>query len=259
MEINDAKEATEAAIRATQRYLDELNDLYDHAPCGYHSLDKDGLFTRINDTELQWLGQPHPSQTTIMMLSSVAMHSDAEHCRQLGIAAYLVKPIKRAELLTAILTVLGRSGMPPAPAEKAVGVETSRRQHPLRILLVEDNVVNQKIATIMLQQMGHTVTTAHNGWEAIAMARREPVELILMDLQMPELDGLEATRNIRAYETPLGRHTPIIAMTAHALKGDRDGAWRRGWMGMSVSRSIRPALPRKSPASFLTTYRIQSG
>jgi len=177
------------------------------------------------------------SHTAIMMLSSVAIHYDAEHCRQLGIEAYLVKPIKRSELLNSMLSVLAFSGKPPSQPVTVAVEATALPQRPLRILLAEDNVVNQKMAIIMLQQMGHTVMTADNGREALTAVQETPFDLVLMDVQMPEMDGLEATRSIRAFETPLGRHTPILAMTAHALKGDRERCLEAGMDGY-VSKPI---------------------
>ena len=189
--------------------------------------------------------QTNRANTPIMMLSSVAMHADADRCRQFGVRAYLVKPIKRSELLDAMLTLLAQTERPdPLPALPPAALSAAAegpRGRPLHILLAEDNPTNQKMAVIMLQQMGHTVTTVNNGQEAIAAILNAPVELILMDIQMPEVDGLEATRDIRAYEMTFGRHTPIIAMTAHALKGDRERCEEAGMDGY-VSKPVHASV-----------------
>jgi CheY-like chemotaxis protein len=105
--------------------------------------------------------------------------------------------------------------------------------------LAEDSVVNQKLAVALLTRQGHTVTIANNGKEAVAAVGRESFDVILMDIQMPEMDGLEATAAIREKEIPAGRHTPIIAMTAHALKGDRERCLEAGMDGY-VTKPIRP-------------------
>lgn len=174
---------------------------------------------------------PYKEDARIIMLTSAGQRGDAARCRELGVSAYLTKPIKQSDLLDAITNVLaarpedlvGRPPlitrhslreMPPPPSIAAV--------NPLHILLVEDNLVNQTVAVRMLEKVGHGVVVANNGKEALEVLARESFDLILMDVQMPLLDGLETTRLIREEERETTRHLPIIAMTAHAMKGDRE-------------------------------------
>jgi signal transduction histidine kinase/DNA-binding response OmpR family regulator len=155
---------------------------------------------------------------TVMMLSSSGQYGDAARCRDLGIAAYLVKPISASDLLRSIVSVMGKASDAPrrlAPPRPDPGA-------PQRVLLAEDNQVNQFLALAILQQSGHTVTLARNGREAVDAYLKDEFDLVLMDVQMPEQSGLEATRRIRDHEAMHGGHIPIIAMTAHAMKGDRE-------------------------------------
>ncbi len=157
--------------------------------------------------------------TAIIILSSADLAPQAPRWRELGVAAYLTKPVRQSELLDAMLQVLG--GVTPANAPAAVSQplpELSVRR--LRILLAEDNQVNQRLATRLLEKHGHAVALANNGREALAAFDREAFDLVLMDVQMPEMDGFEAAAAIRQRETASGAHTPIIALTAHAMKGD---------------------------------------
>ena len=159
--------------------------------------------------------------TAIMMLSSCDQFADAERCRQLGIETYVVKPVHRPALLKTILRALtpeaeaGERLLPSQPA-----VQPARRP-ALSLLVAEDNPVNQQLAVRLLQGAGHKVTLANNGAEAVCLYMDENFDLVLMDVQMPEIDGFEATRRIRELEQKTGKHIPIIAMTAHAMKGDR--------------------------------------
>jgi CheY-like chemotaxis protein len=163
---------------------------------------------------------------TIMMLSSGGQRGDAARCQALGIKAYLLKPLKRSELLQAILTTLSVSS-PQAASDRLVTRHTLKEdQRALRILLAEDNVVNQHLAIRLLQKAGHQVTLARNGRAAVdTWAAEEPTapfDLILMDVQMPELDGFQATQMIRQEEQKTGGHIAIVAMTASAMHGDRE-------------------------------------
>src|SRR5208337_4987123 len=170
---------------------------------------------------------------TIMMLTSVGQRGDAARCRELGIAAYLIKPIGQSQLLDAILNVLGtRAQAADAPRPNLVTRHSLREgQRKLRILLAEDNAVNQKLASRLLEKRGHTVVVAANGREALKALEKEEFDLVLMDVSMPEMDGLEAARAIRAAEQTTGAHLPIIAMTAHAMKGDRERCLAAGMDG----------------------------
>ncbi|HMD96451.1 MAG TPA: PAS domain S-box protein [Terriglobia bacterium] len=172
-------------------------------------------------------------KTTIMMLTSVGQRGDAARCRELGIAAYLIKPIGQSQLLDAILNVLGtRAQAADAPRPNLVTRHSLREgQRKLRILLAEDNAVNQKLASRLLEKRGHTVVVAANGREALKALEKEEFDLVLMDVSMPEMDGLEAARAIRAAEQTTGAHLPIIAMTAHAMKGDRERCLAAGMDG----------------------------
>lgn len=179
---------------------------------------------------------PTLAATKVIMLTSGDRSEDTLHCDSLGIAAYLLKPAKQSELLEAIEVTLGvlvaKRDLPDAG-----GAMPPIRS--LRILLAEDSVVNQKLAVALLQRQGHAVTTAANGREAVDAIAREPFDVILMDVQMPEMDGLEATAAIRGNQLASGVHTPIIAMTAHALKGDRERCLQAGMDGY-VAKPIRP-------------------
>ena len=174
----------------------------------------------------------------IMMLTSAAHRGETERCRALGITSYLFKPIRKAELLTALLAVLGknRAISPPALAARP---ETAVRGKSLNILLAEDNRVNQVVATRILEKMGHTITVAQHGAEALSLLAARSFDLVLMDIQMPQMDGLAATKSIRLHETRTHSHLPIVAMTAHAVKGDRERCLEAGMDGY-VSKPINP-------------------
>jgi CheY-like chemotaxis protein len=158
---------------------------------------------------------------------------------ELKSAALLLKPVKQAEVLGALLLACGQSeySEPRRPADVKKDQPPSLAQSPLRVLLVEDGVANQKLAVGLLQRWGHTVTIANNGAIAVEFCQQQPFDLVLMDLQMPVMDGLEATRQIRQREAGTGQHLPIVAMTAHALVGDRDRCLRAG-MDHYISKPI---------------------
>ncbi|MGE0827377.1 MAG: response regulator [Candidatus Binatia bacterium] len=160
-------------------------------------------------------------KATIMMLTSGGHPRDAARCRELGISSYLTKPIKQSDLLNAIVTVLRAAPVVrgPAPLQPPTVTKTSR---PLHILLVEDNRTNQRLATLMLEKWGYTVVVANSGGEALAALSRESFALVLMDVQMPEMDGFATTAVIRQQEQVTGAHVPIVALTAHAMTGDRE-------------------------------------
>ena len=178
-----------------------------------HMPGKDG-FTLVEEahTRLQQDG------SKVIMLTSDRRPGDVERCRELGVAAHLTKPVRQAELLRTIQKAVGReaqagSGAAAAPAAPA---------HRLRLLVAEDNLVNQKLASALLSRRGHDPLIVSNGREALEAWRREPFDAIFMDVQMPEMDGFEATAAIRAEERQAGARVPIIAMTAHAMAGDRE-------------------------------------
>ncbi len=157
----------------------------------------------------------------ILMLSSSAQRGEGARCREMGIAAYLSKPVQQSELLNTISDVMSIDG--ETQDSKLVTRYSIRKGRTgMRILLAEDNAVNRLVATRLLEKLGHDVLSALNGREAVQMAGHDAFDLALMDVQMPEMDGFEATRAIREREKSTGKHLPIIAMTAHAMKGDRE-------------------------------------
>ncbi|HKF86293.1 MAG TPA: GAF domain-containing protein [Candidatus Limnocylindrales bacterium] len=187
--------------------------------------------------------------TPVLILSSVG----ARERRSEAVAAELIKPVKPSALLDAVMDVLApdadRTAARPTPlAASGVGLAET---HPLRILLAEDNAVNVKLATRLLERMGYAATVAGNGFEVLDHLEREPCDLVLMDVQMPEMDGLEATRRIRA-RWPGGR-LRIVAMTANAMDGDREMCIAAG-MDDYLSKPIRP----ESLAAALRAVRPQA-
>jgi signal transduction histidine kinase/CheY-like chemotaxis protein len=161
------------------------------------------------------------SATTIMMLSSSGQYDESARCRAVGISHHLTKPIDQRDLLSAIGRALSREHLPrtPLPAAMMASELPERRLH---VLLAEDNAVNQRLAASLLERRGHHVTIAGNGIEAVDALSRHRFDVVLMDVQMPEMGGLEATAAIRARERDGSSHVPIVAMTAHAMKGDRE-------------------------------------
>ena len=232
-------ESAEAALAALHRARDSgqpfalvLSDA--HMP----GVDGFSLAKRIKQ-------DAHLAGATIMMLTSGGQRGDAARCRELGVAAYLTKPIRQAELKEAVCGVL---------SSKQWGTGTSalltrhslrearpgrRRRRALRALLAEDNIVNQQLAVRLLDKRGIKSFVVGDGREAVAAVEKERFDLVVMDVQMPEMDGLEATAAIRAREAGTDAHLPIIAMTAHAMKGDRERCLAAG-MDAYVTKPIRP-------------------
>jgi PAS domain S-box-containing protein len=175
---------------------------------------------------------PRLATATIMMLTSAGQRGDAAHCRQLGVAAYLTKPIGRDELLDAILQALGAKVQHVDEPSRLITRHTLReRRKGLRILLAEDNLVNRTLVVRLLEKHGNSVEVAADGREALVKLESGNFDLVLMDVQMPEMDGFEATAAVREKEKTKGDHLPIIAMTAHALKGDRERCLAAGMDG----------------------------
>jgi two-component system, sensor histidine kinase and response regulator len=179
---------------------------------------------------------PELSVSAIMMFTSAGYREDAKRCRRLGISSYVLKPIRKGELLTAILRALGRGDSIFQPAVAAQ--KKTPRMGGLRILLAEDNRVNQTIAIRTLEKMGHSVILAKNGYEVLSWLGRQSFDLVLMDLQMPEMDGLTATATIRQGEMHGFHRIPIIAVTAHAMRGDQERCLDAGMDGY-ISKPIR--------------------
>ena len=182
---------------------------------------------------------PGSASVTILMLTSGGQPGDAARCKELGFAAYLTKPVKQADLWRALVRALD-SGPIEAPARQVVSRPSPTRR--LRILLAEDNPMNQKLAVRLLEKQGHSVIVAGNGRQAVDVLfgpSAVPCDAVLMDVQMPEMDGLEATTAIRERERICGGHIPIVAMTAHAMKGDQERCLAAGMDGY-VSKPIKP-------------------
>ncbi len=163
-----------------------------------------------------------PNIEKIIMLTSGGQRGDAAKCQKLGISAYLMKPIKQSDLMNAILMTMQKSPEDQSPAPLITRHSVREAMRRTNILLAEDNPVNQKLAVKVLEKMGHTVTVAENGLKVLDLLEKGAFQIILMDVQMPEMDGFEATRLIREKEKLTGGHIPIIAMTAHAMTGDRE-------------------------------------
>ena len=185
---------------------------------------------------------PGLGEVTILMLTSDSQTNALGRCREVGIAAHLIKPIKQSELLDSILRLSNVDATSLEPQTiKAPPVTFLGDAPRLRILLAEDNVVNQRLAVRLLEKRGHIVTLANDGLEAIRASADASFDLILMDLQMPEMGGIEATAAIRAREISTGAHIPIIAMTAHAMTGDRERCMEGGMDGY-LSKPIKAEL-----------------
>jgi len=195
--------------------------------------------------------------TKIIMLSSAGIRGDSTRCSKLGIAAYLPKPVNQSDLLDAIILTFGEQ-------IKFKEIQPLITQHSLRetlkgykILLAEDNPINQKIALHLLQRQGHLVKIANNGEEVLKSIKKDIFDLILMDIQMPKMDGLKATAAIRLQEKKSKLHIPIIAMTAHSLKGDRDKCLDAG-MDDYLSKPVNPDKLKKAIAGVINKTRLKT-
>jgi CheY-like chemotaxis protein len=193
-------------------------------------------------------GSPYISRSAIVMLTSAEHRGDKVLSRQFGVSAYLSKPIRREELRRALTAALAdlNPATKSSPPQAAVEPEVKGDAWPepaksaaasLRILLTEDNLINQRVASTLLQREGHEVFIANNGLEALRALEERAFDLILMDVQMPQMDGLEATAAIRRLEKGSRTRIPIIAMTAHAMADDRDRCLAAG-MDSYVSKPI---------------------
>jgi two-component system sensor histidine kinase/response regulator len=164
------------------------------------------------------------------MLTSVNSAEDVARSKELGLSSYLIKPVRRSALLSAIMeSLVGPSAFP----EEAAPLAHVTRSRSFRVLVAEDNPVNRKLAASILQRAGHNAILVTNGKEAVDAVKREQFDVVLMDVQMPVMGGFEATRLIREHEAAAGRRTPIIAVTAHAMKGDREACFAAGMDGFA--------------------------
>jgi signal transduction histidine kinase/CheY-like chemotaxis protein len=186
---------------------------------------------------------PELASATVMMLTSSGEYGDQGRCAELGIAAYLTKPVYAADLLAAMERALAAKPSRPAGADDSRPAGGTLAMAPggtrVRVLLVEDNVVNQRVAAGLLARRGHDVTIAQHGEEALALLATHTFDVVLMDLQMPVMSGIEATHAIRIREAASGEHIRIVAMTAHAMEGDRERCMQAG-MDDYLSKPIDP-------------------
>jgi signal transduction histidine kinase/CheY-like chemotaxis protein/ligand-binding sensor domain-containing protein len=213
-----------AAVDAGKPYQLLITDM--------HMPDQDGfgLVEEIRRT-------PRIASTSVVMLSSGGSRGDAERCHQLKIVSSLSKPVRRSELQAAVLDVRGLSVAAANPGNTNPA-QNHQPDKGLHILLAEDNRVNREVASRFLKKMGHTLVIAENGREALTKLSQESFDLVLMDVQMPELDGITATQLIREEEKSTGLHIPIVAMTAHAMTGDRERCKAAGMDGY-VSKPVK--------------------
>jgi CheY-like chemotaxis protein/HPt (histidine-containing phosphotransfer) domain-containing protein len=197
--------------------------------------------------------EPSIAQTRLVLLTSMGLRGEAEQARKVGFAAYLTKPVRQSKLYDAIATAMGtpagkeqttvtparRTPVASRDALKETGGRSRERLWRARVLIAEDNQVNQKVAVKMLERLGYRADVAADGLEAVEAVSRIPYAAVLMDVQMPELDGHEATTEIRRREASLARRTPIIAMTANAMQSDREKALAAG-MDDYVPKPVKP-------------------
>jgi signal transduction histidine kinase/ligand-binding sensor domain-containing protein/CheY-like chemotaxis protein len=178
------------------------------------------------------LAQGHPAHTIIIRLAANSQPHQLSRCRELGLSNFLSRPAKYSEIAAAVLMAYQglKSREPVVKLENKTKISILQ-EAPLRILLAEDNTVNQRLALRILEKQGYQVTVVFNGREAMEALAQHPFDLVLMDIQMPELDGLQTTQKIREAEQGSTRHLPIVAMTAHAMKGDRDRCLSAGMDG----------------------------
>jgi two-component system, sensor histidine kinase and response regulator len=190
-----------------------------------------------------------------IMLTSGDNTGDSARCRELGIGARLLKPIKQSELFDAVVSVLGITAPEDAGLESPELIAEVPLE-PLKILLAEDSLVNQRLAVALLEKHGHQVVVANNGVEAVEAVSRQFFDLVLMDVQMPEMDGFAATQAIRKDQARTGRHIPIVAMTAHALRGDRERCIEAGMDGY-VAKPIHAKILFQTMKLVLETARSE--
>ncbi|MGA2436220.1 MAG: response regulator, partial [Bryobacteraceae bacterium] len=176
---------------------------------------------------------------SIVVLTSASRPGEMARFKQLGIGAYLVKPVRQSELLERVRSVLATGpGQVPEQAVASKPPKENSSGRSLKILLAEDNVVNQKVAAGLLKRRGHSVTVVPNGLRALDALQQSNFDIVLMDIQMPEMDGFEATAVIRGKEQVTRQHLPVLALTAHAMKGDRERCLQAGMDGY-VSKPLR--------------------
>jgi PAS domain S-box-containing protein len=247
-----ALEEMSSALAARQPFQLVLTDM--HMP----HMDGFTLIERIRQ-------RPELAAATIMMLTSTGYRGDAERCRRLGIATYLLKPVRQSELREAIAQVLGARDREGAmPLITRYPLQGARNPpHELHILVAEDNRVNQRVIVRLLEKRGHRVVVAGDGLQALAALEKESFDLVLMDVQMPDMDGLEAITTIRRREIGGDKRQTVIALTAHAMKGDQERFQAAGMDGY-LAKPIRPQeldelLDRYAPLGTQSAKAAASG
>ena len=200
--------------------------------------------------------RPQLTAAMILMLTSVDRLGDAARCRELGISSYLVKPLNQHELLSSMRQALG--AVVPGTQPVAQAALPPKPPAALRLLLAEDNKVNQAVAAGLLKREGHTVTIVENGVQAVAAAAAEAFDAIFMDVQMPEMGGFEATAAIRAREASAGTRVRIIAMTAHAMEGDRERCLDSG-MDDYISKPVSRSQFQRALAAVAAPAELETG
>ena len=239
--VTEALEAIEQARHAGQPFRLILSDVNMPDHDGFH------LAEQIQQ-------QPGLQAATVMMLSSGDRPGDISRCEKVGVAGYLTKPVKQSDLFDAIALALGLAEMQPE-WEQEVFSTAYVKLSPMRILLAEDSIANQKLAINLLEKWEHEVTVANNGLEALSLVGLYEFDVVLMDVQMPEMDGLVATREIREREENTDRHLPIIALTAHAMKGDREQCLAAG-MDAYLSKPVRAHQLLQTMADVLPQFVV---
>jgi PAS domain S-box-containing protein len=213
---------------------DESAQMFDLLIIDAHLPETDGF------TLVEQIGQHvSASRATVIMLTSAGRRGDAPRLRNLGVAAYLTKPVTESELFDTILVALGTQAEKAGSRALITRHSLREDQRKLHILLAEDNAVNQVLAARLIEKRGHAVTVVRSGREALEALEKSTFDAVLMDVQMPEMDGFEATVEIRKKEKTTGEHIPIIAMTAYAMRGDRERCLTAGMDGY-VSKPIQP-------------------
>jgi CheY-like chemotaxis protein len=203
------------------------------------------------------------------MLTSGGERGDAARCQKLGVAAYLSKPFDRLELRDVLLHVLARDPARPEIRALVTRHALQEQRQSLSFLVAEDNAVNQRLIARLLEKRGHSVVLAQNGREALEALAKQAFDIVLMDIQMPEMDGFEATQLIREKEKASGAHLPIIALTAHAMKGDEERCLTCGMDGyvskplkpeqlFSVIEIVAPSIGRRPDAKDLPAQRLET-
>jgi PAS domain S-box-containing protein len=247
------------AVASAPAALEELRRAAD-AGEPYPIVLLDSLMPEVDGFALaeQIRANPELVGASIMMLVSADRQGSVERCREVGISACLMKPLKQSELLNTILELLSAKGGRPAVHEVPEVPASAGAGRRLHILLAEDNIVNQRLAVRLLEKHGHSVVVAGDGREAVDRIERERFDLVLMDLEMPHMSGFEATSCLRRREAATGRHLPILALTAHAMKGDRERCLRAGMDGY-VAKPIQARELYQAIAELLPDAPAEQG